>query len=185
MGRCRHGWPGSTRSLSPSGPRTGRPRTTAACWPLTQAQQNQGLMNRTDLAGYDAMLFQFLGADRRPQFYMKDTLIPLSIAWFDANGHFVSAADMSPCGTALVCPLYAAHLPVHRGHRGDQGRSGPSGRRGRVRTGGRRVLLVLVTPLCHAGGVDQSQTSSYHDQVTEPCPGAAGAPSACAGSRGR
>ena len=77
---------------------------------LTQAQQNQGLMNRTDLAGYDAMLFQFV-APTATQFYMKDTLIPLSIAWFDANGHFVSAADMSPCGTALVCPLYAATSP--------------------------------------------------------------------------
>src|ERR1700690_3494672 len=27
---------------------------------LTTAQQNQGLMNRTNLAGYDGMLFQFV-----------------------------------------------------------------------------------------------------------------------------
>jgi uncharacterized membrane protein (UPF0127 family) len=76
---------------------------------LTQAQQNQGLMNRTDLAGYDAMLFKFV-APTATQFYMKDTPIPLSIAWFDANGHFVSATDMPPCTTA-VCPLYQAAAP--------------------------------------------------------------------------
>jgi uncharacterized membrane protein (UPF0127 family) len=74
---------------------------------LTTAQQDQGLMNRTDLAGYDAMVFQFV-EPTTVEFYMKDTLIPLSIAWFGANGHFLSATDMSPCGTAAVCPLYAA-----------------------------------------------------------------------------
>ncbi|MDQ1393017.1 MAG: uncharacterized protein QOF30_1994 [Acidimicrobiaceae bacterium] len=77
---------------------------------LTAAQQAQGLMNRTDLAGYDAMLFQF-GDPTTTQFYMKDTLIALSIAWFDASGHFVSATDMTPCGSAAVCPLYHADGP--------------------------------------------------------------------------
>ncbi len=77
---------------------------------LTAAQQDQGLMNRTDLAGYDGMLFQFV-APTTTQFYMKDTLIALSIAWFDAAGHFVSATDMTPCGSAAVCPLYHADGP--------------------------------------------------------------------------
>jgi uncharacterized membrane protein (UPF0127 family) len=77
---------------------------------LTTAQQNQGLMNRTDLAGYDGMLFQFVDPTTT-QFYMKDTLISLSIAWFDATGHFVSATDMTPCGAAAVCPLYHADGP--------------------------------------------------------------------------
>jgi uncharacterized membrane protein (UPF0127 family) len=74
---------------------------------LTTAQQDQGLMNRTDLAGYDGMLFQFV-EPTTVQFYMKDTLIPLSIAWFASNGRYLSATDMTPCGDAKVCPLYGA-----------------------------------------------------------------------------
>jgi uncharacterized membrane protein (UPF0127 family) len=77
---------------------------------LTTAQQDQGLMNRTDLAGYDGMLFQFLDPTST-EFYMKDTLIGLSIAWFDQSGRFVSTTDMTPCGTAINCPLYAAADP--------------------------------------------------------------------------
>lgn len=64
-------------------------------------------MNRTDLAGYDGMLFQF-GQPTTVEFYMKNTLIPLSIAWFDASGHFVSSTDMTPCRTQDNCQLYAA-----------------------------------------------------------------------------
>jgi len=71
----------------------------------TAKQQNQGLMNRTDLGGYDGMLFRFDG-DTSVGFYMKDTLIPLSIAWFDADGRFVSATDMPPCETS-ECPTFA------------------------------------------------------------------------------
>jgi uncharacterized membrane protein (UPF0127 family) len=76
----------------------------------TTAQQDQGLMNRRDLAGYDAMVFQF---DRptTTEFYMKDTLIDLSIAWFDASGKLVSTAEMVPCPPAAVCPLYGATGP--------------------------------------------------------------------------
>lgn len=73
----------------------------------TAEQQNLGLMNRTDLAGYDGMLFRF---DDLVQsgFFMKDTLIPLSIAWFDGQGRLVSTADMEPCGDAPECPTYNA-----------------------------------------------------------------------------
>jgi uncharacterized membrane protein (UPF0127 family) len=40
--------------------------------------------------------------------------MPLSIAWFDAAGKFVSATDMAPCppGTAAgKCPLFSAKGP--------------------------------------------------------------------------
>ena len=76
---------------------------------LTTAQQDQGLMYRTNLAGYDGMLFQFIDPTTI-EFYMKDTVIPLSIAWFDAGGHYVSATNMAPCQTA-VCPLFGAAAP--------------------------------------------------------------------------
>ena len=77
---------------------------------LTRDQQDRGLMNRTDLAGYDGMIFHFPDPTTT-QFYMKDTLIPLSIAWFDASGRFVSQTDMPPCPPASVCPLFAAAGP--------------------------------------------------------------------------
>lgn len=77
---------------------------------LTTLQQDRGLMNRTNLAGYDGMLFQFLDPTT-VEFYMKDTLISLSIAWFDANGRFISSTDMTPCGNAAVCPLYHSAAP--------------------------------------------------------------------------
>jgi len=92
----------------------------------TDAQQQQGLMNRTDIAGHDGMLFRFR-ADTRVGFYMKDTLIPLSIAWFDANGNFVSATDMEPCLDQVDCPNHYATRPyrfaleVAKGGLGDLG----------------------------------------------------------------
>lgn len=78
---------------------------------LSTAQQQQGLMGRTDLAGYDGMIFEWRSATTTA-FYMKDTLIPLAIAWFDDRGRFVSSAEMVPCpaGTAS-CPLYQAASP--------------------------------------------------------------------------
>ncbi len=76
----------------------------------TAAQQARGLMNRTDLAGYDGMLFRF-PSDTTNGFYMKDTPMPLSIAWFDAEGRFVSSADMEPCLDRIDCPTYHATRP--------------------------------------------------------------------------
>jgi len=76
----------------------------------TAAQQELGLMNRTDVGGYDGMLFRF-PADTAASFYMKDTPLPLSIAFFDGSGQFVSTADMAPCIHQAACPLYNAPRP--------------------------------------------------------------------------
>ena len=76
----------------------------------TAAQQGLGLMNRTDIGGYDGMLFRF-SADTTGSFYMKDTPLPLSIAFFDASGQFVSTTDMAPCIHQTSCPTYPAARP--------------------------------------------------------------------------
>ena len=76
----------------------------------TAEQHSKGLMGRPDLAGFDGMLFRF-DDDTQASFYMKDTLIPLSIAWFDAEGRLVSTADMAPCGDQPVCPTYGPDGP--------------------------------------------------------------------------
>ena len=80
------------------------------CLLLADAEmlRQQGLMGVRDLAGFDGMLFRF-GAEQDEQFWMKETLLPLSIAFFRADGSFVSATDMPPCPPATgQCPLYAA-----------------------------------------------------------------------------
>ena len=73
----------------------------------TTAQQARGLMNRQDLAGYDGMLFRF-SADTTGSFFMKDTPLPLSIAFFDASGQLISTSDMAPCLNQPSCPTYSA-----------------------------------------------------------------------------
>jgi uncharacterized membrane protein (UPF0127 family) len=81
----------------------------------TESAREQGLMEQHDLRGYDGMLFRFAGPTAA-EFYMFHTLIPLSIAFFDETGTFVSATDMPVCTAddAGGCPTYPAAKPfVH------------------------------------------------------------------------
>ena len=45
-------------------------------------------------------------------FWMKNTLIPLSIAFFDARGRILRMLDMEPCREE-DCPLYDPGVPYH------------------------------------------------------------------------
>lgn len=76
----------------------------------TDQQRAQGLMGRRDLAGYDAMVFRF-DADTTGPFFMRNVPVGLSIAWFGADGRFVSSADMAPCPDQEGCPTYAPAGP--------------------------------------------------------------------------
>ena len=61
----------------------------------TPEQRAKGLMNRFSLQPDHGMLFVF----EEPQplgFWMKNTYIPLSIAFVDANGKIVNIEDMKP-----------------------------------------------------------------------------------------
>ena len=60
-----------------------------------EAEQKRGLMERTALAEDAGMLFVFPG-ERPLSFWMKDTLIPLSIAYIDSDGGIVDIQDMAP-----------------------------------------------------------------------------------------
>jgi uncharacterized membrane protein (UPF0127 family) len=44
-------------------------------------------------------------------FYMRNTPMPLSIAFLDGGGGVVSTADMTPCDDVAGCPLYHAAAP--------------------------------------------------------------------------
>lgn len=67
-------------------------------------KQQQGLMNRTSLPECSGMVFVFF-EETTGTFWMKDTLIPLSIAFFDIDGKIVRILDMEPC-EADPCPTY-------------------------------------------------------------------------------
>ena len=79
---------------------------------VTAADQGRGLMGVTDLGGADGMVFRY-SSPVATQFWMRDTVMPLSIAFFAADGSFVSATDMEPCltGPADACARYAAAGP--------------------------------------------------------------------------
>jgi uncharacterized membrane protein (UPF0127 family) len=61
----------------------------------TLEEQNTGLMNVEAMPADEGELFIFDDYTTTP-FYMKDTLIPLSIAWVDENGYIVDIQDMAP-----------------------------------------------------------------------------------------
>jgi uncharacterized membrane protein (UPF0127 family) len=54
-----------------------------------------GLMNRESLPQDQGMLFDFQGTTNSG-FWMRNTTIPLSIAFIDGNGQIVHIEDMQP-----------------------------------------------------------------------------------------
>jgi uncharacterized membrane protein (UPF0127 family) len=62
----------------------------------TPAQLQQGLSGRRTLAPNSGMAFLWK-SDVRGQFWMKDTSIPLSIAFWGKSGRILRILDMAPC----------------------------------------------------------------------------------------
>jgi len=75
----------------------------------TPAAREQGLMGRTSLPADAGMVFVY-PEDHAGPFWMKDTLIPLSIAFYAADGRILRILDMQPC-EADPCPLYDPDVP--------------------------------------------------------------------------
>ena len=74
-----------------------------------ETEVEQGLMFRESLPDDAGMIFLF----DRPQtrgFWMKNTLIPLSIAYLDGTGEIVRILDMQPC-RADPCEKYEPGVP--------------------------------------------------------------------------
>jgi uncharacterized membrane protein (UPF0127 family) len=77
----------------------------------TPAQQSVGLMGQTSLQGFAGMLFRF-ASPTETSFYMKDTVIPLTVAWFGPDGSYLVSVDMQPCPTTQsICPTYGPGVP--------------------------------------------------------------------------
>jgi hypothetical protein len=82
----------------------------------TPGERGYGLMGRKHLGKDEGMLFIFESEDYH-EFWMKDTYVPLSIAFIDKNGRIVWMTDMKPLTLDSHVPpkpiLYA--LEMNRG----------------------------------------------------------------------
>ena len=75
-------------------------------------QRARGLMQVTDrtLGGYDGMLFRY-DTDVTESFWMRNTPMPLSIAYIGGAGDIVTIVDMEPCSDSPECGSYPAAGP--------------------------------------------------------------------------
>ena len=68
----------------------------------TPTQQMIGMMFRKEMGANEGMLFVDATASQRC-FWMRNTLLPLSIAFVDDDGSIVNIADMQPQSDASHC----------------------------------------------------------------------------------
>jgi uncharacterized protein len=73
------------------------------------ASRTRGLAGRTSVPPNTGMVFLY-PVDTTGGFWMKDTLVPLSIAFVAANGQVVSVREMTPC-RADPCQVYEPGAP--------------------------------------------------------------------------
>lgn len=70
----------------------------------SSAERAEGLSGRRSLPADAGMAFVW-DEPVTPSFWMKETLIPLQIAFWDEDGRIVASFEMEPC-TADPCPTY-------------------------------------------------------------------------------
>ncbi len=78
---------------------------------VTPDERATGLMYREDLDDGFGMLFVF-EEPRMQSFWMKNTVIPLSIAYADADGRILEIYDMEPESLAPVRSRYPAKFAL-------------------------------------------------------------------------
>ena len=92
----------------------GRPLTVEIA--RSESQRRKGLMNRESLDWSSGMIFVFEN-DRLLSFWMKDTKIPLSIAFLDKYGKVTDIFDMKPYSLDTVSSTQKCRyaIEVNRG----------------------------------------------------------------------
>ena len=85
-------FPHGTAVIRTSGPTVRVPVEIAE----TPAQRQQGLSRRRTLAPGSGMAFLWT-SNVRGRFWMKDTTVPLSIAFWNKSGRILRIFDMAPC----------------------------------------------------------------------------------------
>lgn len=83
---------------------------------VTEAQRSKGLMHRRSLDANSGMLFVY-SYEQQLSFWMKNTLIPLDIAFIARDGHILNIESMEPLDESTVASdgkaMYA--LEMNRG----------------------------------------------------------------------
>ena len=76
-------------------------------------ERAMGLMYRKEMANDEGMLFIFPDTEYRA-FWMKNTLIPLDILYFDQNRKLINVIENTPpCkNTTTRCPNYPSNRPA-------------------------------------------------------------------------
>lgn len=95
----------------------------------TPERMARGLMGVTDpeLGGRGALVFA-PGTDSELEFWMVDTLVPLTVVWVDAGGSVIRSADMQPCTTTEQrCERHGAGVPWRLAIEVPSGADGPMG----------------------------------------------------------
>lgn len=77
----------------------------------SEKERSQGLMNRKELKGIDGMLFIF-PQEKILSFWMKNTLIPLSIAFFNKDKILIDIKKMTPHKGPFKPPTYKSSSPA-------------------------------------------------------------------------
>lgn len=77
---------------------------------LTEGERNRGLMYRSSLKDGEGMLFVF-ESDQKLAFWMKNTKLPLSLAYILSDGTIVQIIDLVPFRRSLDPPLEAYDTP--------------------------------------------------------------------------
>jgi uncharacterized membrane protein (UPF0127 family) len=77
----------------------------------TPASRAQGLMQRRQMALHRGMLFVFT-QDAGHCMWMKNTFLPLSVAFLDAQGRIINIADMQPQSEQNHCAVQVARYAL-------------------------------------------------------------------------
>ena len=77
----------------------------------TPEERQRGLMFREELGDYEGMIFVF-ERDRHLSFWMKDTPLPLSIAYVSRDGTIKEIHHMRPLSTRPVESSYAVRYAI-------------------------------------------------------------------------
>jgi uncharacterized protein len=106
---------GRSSSEDPSGPRPLEITTADGTIDVTvevadtEGERERGLMGRTSLGDDRGMAFLW-DEPVESSFWMKDTLIPLSVAFWNERGRIIRLDDMQPCRQD-PCPTYGPDEP--------------------------------------------------------------------------
>jgi uncharacterized protein len=78
---------------------------------LTQEEKENGLMYRRSLGADEGMIFVY-DRDQRMYFWMKNTYIPLSVAFITADGEILQIEDMQPLDEKTIESRFSVRYAI-------------------------------------------------------------------------